>query len=134
MSEENVETFRESLKAFDRRDRAAWLAARDQDYEVITIRDWPEADVHGREAGWDFYVEVTDAFQPGSTHADHIAVVDAGPNKLLAHERNDLRGRESGAGVELNYWLVVTFREDKILRDQWFADRDEALDAAGLSE
>jgi ketosteroid isomerase-like protein len=52
MSEENVETVRQSLDAFDRRDRAAWLATRDdQDYEVVTDRYWPEADVvRSREA------------------------------------------------------------------------------------
>ena len=35
MSEENLETFRRSLEAFDRRDKASWLEARDRDYEVM---------------------------------------------------------------------------------------------------
>ena len=39
MSEENVETVRQTLNAFDRRDRAAWLALRDPDCEVIPIGD-----------------------------------------------------------------------------------------------
>jgi hypothetical protein len=53
------------LEAFDRRDRAAWLATRDaQDYEVVTDRYWPEADaVRGREAAWEFYVKVAEAFE-----------------------------------------------------------------------
>ena len=38
MSQENVETVRQSLEAFDRRDRAAWLALQDQDVEVTTTR------------------------------------------------------------------------------------------------
>jgi ketosteroid isomerase-like protein len=59
--------------------------------------------------------------------------VDAGADKVLVHQRNEVRGRTSGADVELNYWVVVTFREGKILRDHWFADRAEALEAAGLS-
>jgi hypothetical protein len=29
---------------------------------------------------------------------------------------------------------VITFREGRIARDQWFADRAEALEAAGLRE
>ena len=45
-----------------------------------------------------------------------------------------MRGRTSGAEVELNYWVVITFREGRIVRDQWFADRAEAREAAGLSE
>ena len=35
---------------------------------------------------------------------------------------------------QLDYWVVVTFREGKILRDHWFLDRAEALEAAGLRE
>ena len=45
-----------------------------------------------------------------------------------------MRGRASGAQVEFNYWVVVTFRDGKILRDHWFTDRADALEAAGLSE
>jgi ketosteroid isomerase-like protein len=54
MSEENVETLRRSLEAFDRRDKASWLETRDPDYEVITSIEWPEGDVRGPEAAWDF--------------------------------------------------------------------------------
>jgi ketosteroid isomerase-like protein len=133
MSQENVEAVRQSLEAFDRRDRAAWLALRDQDIEVVTSRYWPEADaVRGREAAWEFYVEVAEAFE-GLAIGD-AELVDAGEDKTLVHHRNDVRGRASGADVEVNYWVVVTFRRRRIVREQWFADRAEALEAAGLSE
>jgi ketosteroid isomerase-like protein len=36
MSEENVEIVRQSLEAFDRRDKAAWFATRDERYEIVT--------------------------------------------------------------------------------------------------
>jgi ketosteroid isomerase-like protein len=52
----------------------------------------------------------------------------------LVHQRSDARGRASGAAVEIDYWAVITFREGRIVRDQWFADRAEALEAAGLRE
>jgi ketosteroid isomerase-like protein len=45
-----------------------------------------------------------------------------------------LSGGETGAGVQFNYWVVVTLRQGKIVREHWFADREEALEAAGLSE
>jgi ketosteroid isomerase-like protein len=61
-------------------------------------------------------------------------LVDAGADKILVHWRSAVRGRTSGVEVELNYWVVVTFREGRIVRDQWFADRAEALEAAGLRE
>ena len=134
MSQENVETLRQSLEAFDRRDRAAWLATRDdQFYEIVTDRYWPDADaVHGREAAWEFYVKVAEAFE--QLLARDAEVVDAAADKVLVHQRSDVRGRTSGAEVELNYWDVVTFREGKVVLEQWFTDRAEALEAAGLKE
>lgn len=133
MSQQNVEIFRESLDAFDRRDRAAWLALRDQDFELIPSATWPEADaIRGREAAWEFYVKVVEAFE-WRPYGDAKAV-DAGADKVLVHQRDVVRGRASGADVELNYWVVVTFREGKMLCDQWFTDRAKALEAAGMSD
>ena len=33
-----------------------------------------------------------------------------------------------------SFWVVLTFREGKLRRFEWFADRAEALEAVGLSE
>ena len=133
MSEENVEIVRQSLDAFDRRDKAAWFATRDERYEIVTSQDWPEGDVRGREAGWDFYVTVAGAFER-RPFSDDIEFVDAGPDEVLVHQRNDVRGSESGVDVEVDYWVLVTFRDGKIVREQWFPSHAEALEAAGLSE
>jgi ketosteroid isomerase-like protein len=35
--------------------------------------------------------------------------------------------------VVFDYSVVATFREGKIFREQWFADRSAAREAAGLS-
>jgi hypothetical protein len=43
-------------------------------------------------------------------------------------ESDTTRGREA------SYWQVATFRNGKILRMEWFADRAEALEAVGLRE
>ena len=133
MSKENLETFRDSLEAFDRRDKASWLKARDRDYEVITSNVWPEGDVRGRGAAWDLYVTIADTFER-RPFSDDIEVIDAGPHDVLVHQRNDVRGGESGVNVEIDYWIVVSFRDGKMIRDQWFESRDEALEAAGMSE
>src|SRR5437764_15255758 len=109
MSRENIERMRQSLDAFDRRDRAAWLASRDQDSEVIPSGAWPEADaIRGPEAAWDFYVQVVEAFE-SRTYGDDAELVDAGTDNVLVHQRSQLRGRRSGVDVELDYWVVVTF-------------------------
>ena len=128
-----MESRRQILAAFNRGDRAAWLALCDEDFEVVPTDDWPEAGaIRGREAAWDFYAKVVESFEPiGSGDAE---VIDAGADKVVVRRTTEVRGRASGADVEFNYWLVVTFREGKVLRDEWFRDHDDALEAAGLRE
>jgi ketosteroid isomerase-like protein len=48
--------------------------------------------------------------------------------------RAQVRGSKSGASVDWRYWNVITLRRGKWLRIEWFTDRAEALEAAGLSE
>ncbi len=134
MSQENVERMRRSLESFDRRDKPAWIASRDPAFEVLTDNAFPEGGgaIRGREAAWNFYVEANEPFEPAEYA--NAEVVDAGTGKVLVHHRNHLRGKASGVGVVLEYWVVTTFRDGLAIRDQWFADRTEALQAAGLSD
>jgi ketosteroid isomerase-like protein len=131
MSEENVELVRQTEEALLRRDRDAWFAIHDEDFEIVPVRDWPEGGVRGREAGWDFHMRILDSFE---WEAIEVERVDAAADKVLAHLRSDARGVGSGAEVELDQWFVTTVREGKILRLQWFTDGVEAREAAGLSE
>ena len=131
MSEENIELMRRSEEAILRRDRDAWFAIHDEDFEIVPVRDWPEGAVRGREAGWDFHMRIRDSFEWVPREVERV---DAGADKVLVHPRYDLRGAGSGAEVEHDYWLVATAREGKILRLQWFTDGVEAREAAGLSE
>ena len=52
MSQENVELVRQTEEALLRRDRDAWFAIHDEDFEIVPVRDWPEGGVRGREAAW----------------------------------------------------------------------------------
>ena len=131
MSEENVEIVRQSEEALLRRDRDAWFAIHDEEFEIVPVRDWPEGAVRGREAGWDLSMRFRDSFEVASGEIEHV---DAGPDKVLGHPRYDLRGVGSGADVEYEQWFVATVRQGRILRLQWFTDRAEALEGAGLSE
>ena len=51
---------------------------------------------------------------------------------VTAHFRG--RGKASGAEVEGCRFEVYTLRDGKVLRFDEYADRPEALEAAGLSE
>jgi ketosteroid isomerase-like protein len=131
MLQENVELVRQAEEAILRRDRDAYLALHDEDFEIVPIRDWPEGAVRGREAGWDFSMRIRDSFEWVPVEVERVA---AGADKVLVHLRYDARGAGSGAEVELDQWYVATVREGKILRLEWFTDGVEAREAAGLRE
>src|SRR6266511_4716906 len=131
MSEENVELVRQAMEALLRRDRDAWLAIHDEDFEIVPIRDWPEGGVRGREAAWDFHMRIRDSFELTPIEVERV---DAGADKVLGHLRYDLRGAGSGAEVDLDQWFVATVRDGKIFRLEWFTDGVEAREAAVLPE
>lgn len=87
--------------------------------------------IRGREAAWEFYVSVADTLGLSSDDAE---IVDAGGDKVVIHRGAQAQGRTSGAGVVFGYSVVGTFREGRIFREQWFADRSAAVEAAGLRE
>jgi ketosteroid isomerase-like protein len=133
MSQENVDKMRQGLDAFNRRDRAAWLALCDPEYETVPSNDWPEIEpIRGAGAAWDFYVEADEPWE-GSPY-EYVELIDAPNGKIVAHQRREMRGKASGAGVVYSYWVVVAFRNGKVLRIEWFTERAKALQAAGLTD
>jgi ketosteroid isomerase-like protein len=131
VSESNVDVFRRALEALDRRDRETWIALHDPRADVLPSRTFPEADViRGPEPCWDFYVAVMEPFEHVSA-GEAVQVEDLGHNQVLAHQRTEVRGRASGAPVELDYWVLSTFRDGRVLRDEWFLTEEEARAAAG---
>jgi ketosteroid isomerase-like protein len=133
MSEEKVALARQTVEAATEalmeRDRTSFLAVHDQDVEVVPFRDWPVPGVRGAEAAWEFYLETFDELPIG-----HVEFVDAGGDKALSHYQMALSKMGIGAGVQVHYWSLATIRQGKVIRVQWFADRAEALEAAGISE
>ena len=133
MSQENAEIVHRFVDAYNRRDREAWFALNDPEVEAVPPRDWPESDaIRGREAVWDSYVENIEAFREGAL--EHVELIDAGNDKVVAHMRGEMHGKASGASVAFSYWTVGTVRSGKMLRVEWFANRVDALEAVGLRE
>jgi ketosteroid isomerase-like protein len=131
MSQENVEGLRQALGAFARRDRAAWDELCDPNVEVIPVGDWPEGEIQGREAAWDFFVDTEEPWEPGSY--EMVEVIDEDDHVVVRLQR-EMRGKSSGVEVQYDYWLVLTARNGKALRLEWFEKREDALEAAGLRE
>ncbi len=133
MSRENVDAALKGLDAFNRRDKAAWLAVNDPEVEAVHPRAWPESDpLRGREAVWDFYVETIEAFSEGVL--ENTELIEVGHDKVLGHVQGEMQGKTSGASVAFDFWTVGTYRDGQVLRLEWFAEREQALAAVGLRE
>jgi ketosteroid isomerase-like protein len=133
MSEENVAAYREALDAYNRSDRAAFVARCDPVVENIPPSDWPESrPLRGPGPVWDFLRrEGTEPWEDSYFAVSEL--IEAPDDALVAHVEAKLRGTASGATVQWSFWQVARFREGKLLRLEWFTDRAEALDVAGLS-
>src|SRR5262245_45078721 len=130
MSEENVEIVRRAIA-----------------YEIYGVGDRADAEgifdpyvvMNPTEEGPSYGLDaIRDNFEHWKGAWDELEVtleevIDAGDRVFLtAHHRG--RGRGSGGTVDARYYEVYTLREGKIIRVDEFAERDEALEAAGVSE
>jgi ketosteroid isomerase-like protein len=62
-----------------------------------------------------------------------VEFIDAGPSVVVVvHEHG--RGKGSGIPVERQHFQLWTFRRGRIVRWEAFADKAQALEAAGLRE
>ena len=127
----NVAAVRRFVDAFNRRDLSEVLGEADPD---LQLDEWPEApgarSYHGPEGvrqaldtwfeTWEWmHVEIEELHEVG----DRVFFV--------LHQR--AKGSSSGIEVEIKSWNVYSFGEGKLTRIQLFLDRDQALEAAGLT-
>ena len=68
------------------------------------------------------------------TDYDLKSTSPGGRGSVLTIERNLQRGKRSGVGVDMQTLFVMDVRNGKVVRWQGFASKEEALEAAGLSE
>ena len=136
MSRENVEIVRRVYEASARRDSAAVLALYDPDV-MIDVTHGAVGEVagrtihHGHEGLRTFFRAWYEAWD--SVEPDLKDLLQAG-ERVVSIEITRGRGRASGIEVELQQYGVWTIRDGKIVRVVWFTTRDDALEAAGLSE
>jgi ketosteroid isomerase-like protein len=137
MSEENVEIVRRLYEAVARRDAAAVLSLYDSEVEADFSRS-PQ----GRMTGGALIYRGHDGVRRMSRDWNEAwadvqysidELVDAGEHVISALTYRG-RGRSSGAEVEQTDYPVWTIRDAKIARVVWLPTREEALEAAGLSE
>jgi ketosteroid isomerase-like protein len=136
MSQENVEIVRRVYEAAAQRNSAAVLAAYDPEVEWDVSRSRMarlvgEGVYRGHDGLRRFFRAYHDAWEDISYSFDEL--IDAG-EKVISVDVETARGQLSGADVELTQYGVWTIRNGKIIQAAWFSVREEALEAAGLSE
>jgi hypothetical protein len=138
MSQENVEVVKRAVAAVNQRDIHGYLACCTEDVQLIT----PIAEVagayDGREGIRRFFADIADTGPDFKITIERLQAV--GTERVLAFMQVTATGRVSGipAGAEAGNVVetgnVYDFVGSKIQRIRIFANRNEALEAAGLSE
>ena len=133
MSEENVERVRRAYEAFNRGDIDGSVEDFAPDFEFETSGEIPglRGVYRGRE-GWKHLLETFwGEFDDARTEVHEFS--EAGDQVLVTLTMRG-RGKQSGAETGWSFWQLWTMRDGKFVRGQGFGSRDEALEAAGLSE
>ena len=135
MSQENVEIVRAFLAAFS--DRGLDALAEFVDPDVINWRAVEGAvddagEMQGLDAVRAYVADWLDTFENLAVEPDEL--IDAGSDHVLAVLRLRGRAKASGIETELQYAVVYTLRDGKMVRGREYESRDGALEAVGLRE
>jgi ketosteroid isomerase-like protein len=133
MSEENVEIV---LGYFHATDLAGAIGALDED---VTFAFHGQArrlagaeSVSGKKAAIDWLTDWFSQFE--SDYRFEIEEARDLGDRVLVVTNHRAKGRASGVPISQQTTQVMTLRDGKIVRQDFFANRGEALEAAGLSE
>jgi|ERR1700730_14195945 len=132
MSEANVETVKQAIDAFNRRDLGNWSEIARADYTLFSpMFDVEGNSYRGREGVETYFGEIRDAWEEYRLVAEEFR--DLG-DRVLVLGRLEGRGRGSGVQVEMPWGAIYGFRGGKVSRSHPYLDHGEALRASGLSE
>ena len=133
MSRENVEIVREGYERYAATgEYVGDLATDDFVWDMSNFHGWPEQQMYeGADGAGAFLREWVGAWEDWELELE--ALHDAGDKVVaLVHQRG--RSKVGGMPVEMSFAQVWTLRDGKQARMEMYSDRDEALEAAGLSE
>ncbi len=134
MSQENVEIVRRGYERWQELGRPT-IEFLDPEIEWHGPREFPDlAEPHfGHDGVARYLAKVNEAFDDYRMVPEEF--IDAGDDQVLVFSREGGRGKGSGAPVQTNPTAHLwTLRDGKAIRMQSYWERDEALEAAGLSE
>src|SRR5690348_8300805 len=129
MSEENLEIVRRGYEAPNALVALAERIAPDTEFDFTSV--YPDRPVvRGAEAAQRFRVE--GPWSQVNFEPERFIAVD--DERVLVLVRVTATGQESGIQVEIKGAHEFTIRDGLLVRFKAYADRAEALEAAGLSE
>jgi ketosteroid isomerase-like protein len=131
MSEEAMEVVRAAFEPFARGDFSA-VAELPDEFELVLAPEMPDAGTYQGEEARRWIVAWVDSFE--RLTQELVKLIDAGDDRVLAEFIQ--RGWTAGSDipVELPTWALTTLRDGNFVRNELFTNRDDALEAAGLSE
>ena len=134
MSQENVEIVRDAVVAYNRGDLDTLLAycADDIDYRAVEGALDDRGPMHGKDAVRAYFQDWLDTFD--DLKAEPLELIDAADEQVVTVLRFGGRAKLSGVEADLTFAVVYTLRDGKVARGREYWTRDEALEAAGLSE
>ena len=134
MSQENVEIVRAAAAAASRGDLDAWLEYWTDDIDFRAAEGAPDdhGPINGKDALRVFGQDWLDTFD--EFKVEPVELIDAGDDNVIAVRRVSGRAKLSGVETDMTYAELSTLRDGKIARGRQYFTRDEALEAAGLSE
>jgi ketosteroid isomerase-like protein len=133
MSQENVELVRRINDAFNRGDFEPMIALADPPPEFEYV---PDPTVGAPHSGSEGFKRVVEGFwdEFDDPHIELHQLIDAGDRVFITATFSG-RGKQSGAETCWGpVWSVWTVRDGRVVRWQFFTERDAAIEAAGLRE
>jgi ketosteroid isomerase-like protein len=133
MSQENVEIVRQYFPAYDRSgvDGLAEFWHPDINYRAAEGALDDVGLMEGPDALRDYLRQWEETFEKGRMEVEEL--IDAG-DQVVALVRAIGRMKDSDAEIDFRYAIVFTIRDGKIATGREYYTREEAFEAAGLSE
>jgi len=134
MSEENVQAVRNAAVAFNRGDLDNWVeyVADDIDYRAAEGAPDDHGPIHGKDALRAYVQDWRDTFDDFTS--EPVELIDGGEDNVIAVIRISGYAKLSGVETDLTYAALYTLRDGKIVQGREYWTREEALEAAGLTE
>ena len=134
MSWENITAVKDAYRAFADEGLDRFLEHWTDDLDHRSIEGAPDdrGPIHGKNAMRDYLQDWIDTFD--EYKVEPVELIDAREDVVVAVLRFGGRAKRSGVETDQIMAAVFEIRDGKIARGREYATREQALEAAGLSE